>query len=94
MWAYLQELNKRDKTTVFFTTHYMEEAERVAQRIAIIDHGKIVASGTSAELKAQTGTDTLEGAFLKLTGTTIRDERADAADQMRQMGRMWAGRRR
>src|SRR5262249_5402330 len=40
MWAYLQDLNKRDKTTVFFSTHYMEEAERVAQRIAIIDHGK------------------------------------------------------
>jgi ABC-2 type transport system ATP-binding protein len=72
----------------------MDEAERTAHRVAIIDHGKIVAQGTPAELKAQTNAQSLEAAFLALTGTTIRDERADAADQMRQMGRMWAGRRR
>jgi ABC-2 type transport system ATP-binding protein len=67
----------------------MDEAERVAHRIAIIDHGKIVSVGTAQELKARTGADSLEGAFLTLTGSTIRDERADAADQMRQMVRMW-----
>jgi ABC-2 type transport system ATP-binding protein len=67
----------------------MDEAERVAHRIAIIDHGKIVSVGTAQELKERTGEDSLEGAFLKLTGSTIRDERADAADQMRQMVRMW-----
>ena len=39
--------------TVFLTTHYMDEAERVAHRIAIIDHGRIVAQGSSAELKQQ-----------------------------------------
>jgi ABC-2 type transport system ATP-binding protein len=83
MWAYLQDLNKRDQTTVFFTTHYMEEADRVAQRIAIIDHGKIVASGTSAALKAQTGGATLEEAFLKLTGHAIRAEEGSSADMMR-----------
>ena len=55
MWSYLQDLNKSEGITVFFTTHYMEEAERIAQRIAIIDHGKIIASGTAAELKAKTG---------------------------------------
>jgi ABC-2 type transport system ATP-binding protein len=87
MWAYLQELNKRDKTTVFFTTHYMEEADRVAQRIAIIDHGKIVASGTSATLKAETGTPTLEDAFLKLTGRAIRAEEGSPAERMRAMMR-------
>ena len=52
MWSYLQTLNARDRTTVFFTTHYMEEAERVAQRIAIIDHGRIVSSGTPQSLRA------------------------------------------
>ena len=67
----------------------MDEAERVAHRIAIIDHGRIVAQGTAQELKAKTGADSLEGAFLALTGSTIRDERADAADQMRQMVKMW-----
>ena len=94
LWTHVKSLNESEKVTVFLTTHYMDEADRMAHRVAIIDHGKIVAQGTSAELKVQTGTDSLEGAFLKLTGTTIRDERADAADQMRQMGRMWAGRRR
>ena len=74
---------------MFLTTHYMDEAERVAHRVAIIDHGRIVAQGTVAELKQQTGADSLEQAFLKLTGSTIRDERADGADQMRQMARMW-----
>jgi ABC-2 type transport system ATP-binding protein len=87
MWAYLQDLNRRDKTTVFFTTHYMEEADRVAQRIAIIDHGKIVASGTSASLKAETGTTSLEDAFLKLTGRAIRAEEGSAAERMRAMVR-------
>lgn len=53
--------------TIFLTTHYMEEAEKIANRIAIIDHGKIISIGTSKELEASTGTDSLEEAFLKLT---------------------------
>jgi ABC-2 type transport system ATP-binding protein len=89
MWTQVRHLNETEGVTVFLTTHYMDEAERVAHRIAIIDHGKIVAQGTAQELKQQTGEDSLEGAFLKLTGTTIRDERADAAEQMRNMVRMW-----
>ena len=52
-------------------------------------HGKIVAQGSPQELKQQTGTDSLEAAFLALTGTSIRDESASAADQMRQVARMW-----
>jgi ABC-2 type transport system ATP-binding protein len=93
MWALVKGLNESDEVTVFLTTHYMDEAERVADRIAIIDHGRIVATGSSQELKEQTGTDSLEGAFLALTGTTIRDEGATSADAMRQMARMWGGRR-
>jgi ABC-2 type transport system ATP-binding protein len=89
LWSHVKHLNESERVTVFLTTHYMDEAERVAQRIAIIDHGKIVAQGTSAELRAQTGTDSLEGAFLALTGSTIRDERASNADQMRQVAKMW-----
>ena len=50
---------KTERVTVFLTTHYMEEAERVAQRIAIIDHGRIVAQGSPQELKQQTGAETL-----------------------------------
>jgi ABC-2 type transport system ATP-binding protein len=63
IWNYIKNLNEEEKMTVFFTTHYMEEAERVAQKIAIIDHGKIVAQGTPAELKQQTKTTSLEDAF-------------------------------
>jgi ABC-2 type transport system ATP-binding protein len=90
LWTHVRHLNETEGLTVFLTTHYMDEAERVAHRIAIIDHGRIVAQGSPAELKEQTGADSLEGAFLKLTGSTIRDERADVGgDQMRQMAKMW-----
>jgi len=55
----------------------MEEAEKIAGRIAIIDHGKIVMSGTSDELKKNTSTNSLEEAFLKLTGKDIRKDEAN-----------------
>jgi ABC-2 type transport system ATP-binding protein len=93
LWTHVQKLNETEQVTVFLTTHYMEEADRVAHRIAVIDHGKIVAQGTSQELKAQTGTETLEAAFLALTGTTIRDEQAGAVDQMRNMAKMFRPKR-
>jgi len=89
LWTHVKHLNETEGVTVFLTTHYMDEAERVAHRIGIIDHGHIVAQGTADELKQQTKADSLEGAFLALTGSTIRDERADAADQMRQAVKMW-----
>ncbi len=92
MWKYLADLNKNEGTTVFFTTHYMEEAARVAQRIAVIDHGAIIASGSAADLMQQTKTDSLEGAFLNLTGRTIRDEEGTTLDRLRTFGRVW-GRR-
>ena len=63
LWTHVKHLNETEHTTVFLTTHYMDEADRVAHRIAIIDHGQIVAQGTSAELKEQTKTDSLEGAY-------------------------------
>ena len=89
LWTHVKHLNDTERVTVFLTTHYMDEADRVAHRIAIIDHGRIVAQGSSQELKAQTKTDSLEHAFLALTGSTIRDEVAGAADQMRQVAKMW-----
>ena len=90
MWEYLKGLNKSEGITVFFTTHYMEEAEKIADRIAVIDHGSIVASGTISELKESTGTKSLEEAFLKLTGKNIRADEASATDAMRMRHRAWA----
>ncbi len=83
MWSYLKELNKTEKTTIFFTTHYMDEAERIAQRIAIIDKGKIIAIGSASDLNNITNTNSLEEAFLKITGKTIREENANSIDNMR-----------
>jgi ABC-2 type transport system ATP-binding protein len=92
MWAYIQDLNKKEGITVFVTTHYMEEADKVAQRIAVIDHGKIIEQGTSAELKQKTGKSSLEDAFLSLTGHEIREEAGES--EMKRMGQMWQGRKR
>src|SRR5438045_2920302 len=89
MWTHVKSLNETEKVTVFLTTHYMDEADRVAQRIAVIDHGRIVAMGSSQELKEKTGTESLEEAFLALTGSSIRDESASASDRMRQVAQMW-----
>jgi len=89
LWTHVKNLNETEGTTVFLTTHYMDEADRVAQRIAVIDHGRIVATGSPRALKEQTGKESLEEAFLALTGRAIRSESAGAADQMRQVARMW-----
>jgi ABC-2 type transport system ATP-binding protein len=83
IWNYIKNLNKEEGVTVFFTTHYMDEAEKNASKIGIIDYGKIIAQGTSEELKVKTQTDTLEEAFLTLTGHGIRDEKISGLDRMR-----------
>ena len=88
IWNYIKDLNKKEEMTVFFTTHYIEEDERVAQRVAIIDHGKIIAEGSPQELKEQTKTSSLEDAFLELTGHTIREEEANAIDRLRMRRRI------
>jgi ABC-2 type transport system ATP-binding protein len=93
LWAQVKQLNQNEGVTVFLTTHYMDEAERVAHRIAIIDHGKIVAQGSPLELKQQTGSESLEDAFLAFTGSSIRDESANSADQFRQFVKLWGNRR-
>jgi len=59
IWAYLQKLNKEEDITIFLTTQYLEEADKLCKRLAIIDFGKIVASGSPAELKRQVGADSI-----------------------------------
>jgi ABC-2 type transport system ATP-binding protein len=90
MWNYIRQINKEEGMTVFFTTHYMEEADTASDEIIIIDRGKIIDRGTSDELKQKTGATTLEEAFLSLTGKTIRDEDASGADAMKTHRRLWS----
>jgi len=60
MWDYIRKLRDEQKITIFLTTHYMEEADTLSDRIAIIDHGKIIAQGTPYELKESLGGDIIE----------------------------------
>jgi len=92
IWGYIQTLVKEQKMTVFFTTHYMDEADRVADEIAVIDQGKIVARGSPSQIKESTKATTLEEAFISLTGREIRDEEASAQDRMRAVGKVWGKR--
>lgn len=94
LWNYVEKLNEKEGMTIFFTTHYLTEAEAIADRIAIIDHGKIVAMGNTEELKAQTNTENLEEAYLALTGKTVRDETLDAATGRKEQIRKYIASRR
>jgi ABC-2 type transport system ATP-binding protein len=60
LWEEVARLAREDRVTVFLTTQYLEEADVLADRVGIIDHGRIVAEGTPAELKAQVGRPTVE----------------------------------
>ena len=92
IWSFIQNLSKEQKVTVFFTTHYMEEADRVAD--ADRHHRSRQNRRRRARpafLKETAQAKTLEDAFIALTGHTIRDEEASSADRMRMMRRVWRG---
>ncbi|AIF70015.1 ABC transporter ATP-binding protein [Palaeococcus pacificus DY20341] len=59
IWEYIKRMKEEHNMTIFLTTHYMDEAEQLADRIAIIDHGKIIAEGTAEELKKLVGNDVI-----------------------------------
>ena len=89
IWNYIKELNSREKITVFFTTHYMEEAEKISNDVSIIDRGKIIAQASPENIKKKTGARTLEEAFLSMTGRDIRAEENNSIVNMREMSRLW-----
>lgn len=73
--SHLSELN-RSGTTILYTSHHLDEAERLCSRLAIMDHGSIIAMGTPAQLLHAHECPDLESVFLKLTGRTLRDHTA------------------
>jgi lipooligosaccharide transport system ATP-binding protein len=72
VWGLLEEM-KGSGVTLIVTTHYMEEADRICDRLVIMDDGEIVAAGSPAELKERCGQATLEGVFLEITGHSLRE---------------------
>ncbi|MEV4091841.1 ABC transporter ATP-binding protein [Streptosporangium saharense] len=65
LWEHIRSLREREGLTVFLTTHYLDEADALADRLFVMDHGVVVAEGTPAEIKG--GAGTLDDAFLALT---------------------------
>ncbi len=73
IWGHIRELNEQGMT-IFLTTHFMEEAEALCERIAIMDRGQIVTSGSPAELMKKHAAKNLEEVFLKTTGSNLANE--------------------
>jgi daunorubicin resistance ABC transporter ATP-binding subunit len=80
IWSYLEDLNKREGMSIFLTTHYLEEADKLCHRLAIIDHGRIIASGSPASLKGELGGDVISLAFRDNGSTAAAQE--DRAEQI------------
>jgi ABC-2 type transport system ATP-binding protein len=79
IWAHILRLRAEYGMTLLLSTHYLEEADRMAERVVIIDHGRIIADGTAAQLKKDQGpTATLDDVFLALTGRSLQAEESAA----------------
>jgi ABC-2 type transport system ATP-binding protein len=85
MWDEIQKLN-REGTTIFLTTQYMEEADTLCQRLAVIDHGTIVSEGTPTALKAELGGEVLTLSFPTDDPDALRVLVARGADALRGLG--------
>ncbi|GAA3621701.1 ABC transporter ATP-binding protein [Streptomyces fenghuangensis] len=71
LWDLLRAINEEGRTVVL-TTHYMDEAETLCDRVAVMDHGRVLRVGAPADLVAELGVDSLEDVFLQLTGREYR----------------------
>jgi len=73
MWAEIARLAADEQTTVLLTTHYLDEADRLAGRVAIVDRGKVVAEGDPQQLKRDLGADSLDEVYLRHAGRRYSD---------------------
>ena len=80
LWQIVREL-LADGVTIFLTTQYLEEADQLADTVGLLDDGRLVATGTPAELKAQAGGETLDDVFLALTGHAVTTDDHDDDDR-------------
>src|SRR5208283_1183893 len=74
IWDYLEKLNREEGITIFLTTQYLEEADRLCRELSIIDHGKLIASGSPSELKAALGGDTITLTLKNGADATLRSK--------------------
>ncbi|MGW5668514.1 AAA family ATPase [Micromonospora sp. NPDC003776] len=90
IWAELRQVNTTARTTLFLTTHDMEEADALCHQVAIMHRGRVVAQGTPGELKTRVGPHaTLDDVFIALTGGThgVEEGGFRAADRTRRTAR-------
>lgn len=82
MWNHLRRLNREEGTTVFLTTQYMEEADRLCHRLAILDHGAIVAQGSPMELKREIGADVIRISFADAGGDALQERSREVVNAL------------
>ena len=96
MWREIERLAREEMMTILLTTHYLEEADRLASQLAIVDRGRIVAEGTPAGLKSELEGDTIQVELADLSETSAREalERVDDVLDVTLEGRMLRARSR
>ena len=88
LWSRVRDLRAQG-TTVLLTTQYLDEADQLAGEIVVIDHGRVIATGTPAELKSRVGAQTVTvrpaaaGGEVRVVGVAVDEERATEADPVR-----------
>jgi ABC-2 type transport system ATP-binding protein len=88
VWERLEALRTQAGTTILFTTHIMEEAERYAERLAIMDFGRLVEQGAPGEVRERHGHESLEQVFTAVTGHTIDEDEGGRLSDVRAQRRV------
>jgi len=86
IWAYIKKMNKEEGTTIFLTTHYMDEADNLCDRVGIIDHGKILVIDTNENLKNSVANDLISLSSTNMDGIIKRLEKENWISKMKKQG--------